>query len=183
MKTKRSRLWMWFALAASLFVGAPALADCESVKGRIVSSVVAAYSDGTPCPSPLLLCTEGRFTGDLAGKFRFFASGLTFYNTIDPNSPPDIAASTGVITLETRKLCKGTLTFADTAAFSGGPDGYVVAIETIAEGSGSCADASGRIRLQGVFLGGCVDCKYVGEVCGVGGDDDDDDDDDEDDDD
>ncbi len=175
MKRTRPVFLTWIAIAASLLVGAPALADCESVEGRVVSTIVAAYSDGTPCPSPLGLCTEGRFTGDLAGNIRFSAATLTPYFVLDASSPPDMAASTGTITLDTDEICEGTIVFADTATFSLGDDGYVVAIETIADATGSCAAATGRIRLSGVFQGGCVDCEYVGEVCGVDDDDDDDD--------
>ncbi len=166
-------MFVWIAAIGSLFVGATALAECESVKGRVVSTVVTTFSDGTPC---LSLCTEGRFSGDLRGEFRFIATGQYPFALIDPNSPADMLASTGIIELETNKICEGTLTFADTAAFSIGPDGNVVAIDTIVAGDGSCSAAAGRIRISGIFQGGCVDCRYVGEVCGVGDEDDDDDD-------
>ncbi len=157
-------------------------ADCESVKGRVVSQLVPEFSNGEPCPSPLGLCTEGRFTGDLAGNFAFVADTLNPYATlpgVDPGSvPPDIAATTGSIALEPRDLCAGVLQLSDTSTFSVSPDGFFAGIETIVPQADACGHISGRIRIQGVFQGGCVDCKYEGEICGVDGDDDDDDDDD-----
>lgn len=180
MKKTKTRWFAGIVALATLAIGAPALADCEAVKGRVVSTLVAVYSDGTPCPSPLGLCTEGRFTGDLAGKIRFSASSLTPYAVLDPTSPPDTAATTGVIALETDEICEGRIVFDDTAAFSLSADGFVVALDTVnpIESEGSCAGATGRIRISGVFQNGCVDCKYVGEICGVGDGDDDSDDDD-----
>ncbi len=179
---------MLFALPES------GLADCKKVKGRVMSSVVLEYSDGTPCPSPL--CTEGRFTGKLKGHIRYFATAAAPYNVLlnpTPAVPDTVDASTGVITLTPRRFCEGALIFADTSAFSydsnpvvsGKFEGIVSAIETVVAGVGGCAGASGRIRLQGVFDNGCVDCRYEGEIClpdsGHGDDDDDDDDEDDDD--
>ena len=106
--------------------------------------------------------------------------------------PDTVDASTGIITLTPRRFCEGALIFADTSAFSydsnpvisGKFEGIVSAIETVVAGVGGCAGASGRIRLQGVFDNGCVDCRYEGEIClpdSDAGDDDDDDDRDDDD--
>lgn len=183
MKIKRTHWLALFTATATLLIGATAQADCESVEGRVVSTLVAVYSDGTPCPSPLGLCTEGRFTGDLEGKFRFVASTLTPFVVLDPTSPGDTAATTGIIDIETDEICEGNIVFDDTAAFSLGADGFVVALDTVnpTASGGTCAGATGRIRISGVFQGGCVDCQYVGEVCGVSDDDDSSDDDSEDD--
>ena len=156
--------------------------NCESVRGRITSQVVNPFSNGEPCPGPLFLCTEGRYTGDLKGRFTFIATSLRPFAMEDPNAPQDVAATNGVIRLKTR-VCDGELTIRDTSAFVSDPagDGYFAGLGTIdvAFSSGECAGLSGRIRTQGVFIGGCVDCKYVGEICGLGDDDDDDDEDDD----
>ena len=168
-----------------------ALADCKTVKGRVVSDVVLQYSDGSPCLTPL--CTEGRFTGQLKGKFRYFATAAAPYNDLLMPFlpvPQNVDASTGIITLSPHRFCSGDLVFADTSAFSydsdpfvsGKFEGIVSTIETIIDGSGGCAGATGRLRLQGVFDNGCVDCRYVGEVCLQDNDSDGDDDDDDDDD-
>lgn len=150
--------------------------DCKQVKGRITSQLVSEFSNHEPCPSPIGLCTEGRFTGRLKGKFTFVASTLTPYAELDPTAPPDVAATTGVIRLRTR-LCGGTLVLRDTSTFSLSPEGSFAGLDT-ADGmhsTGGCSGASGRLRLAGIFQAGCVDCKYEGEICGVGNRHDDDD--------
>jgi hypothetical protein len=169
------RLFGTFATFVLLLcVSGSALADCKSVKGRIISDVVLQYSDGSPCLSPL--CTEGRLTGPLKGQLRYFATAAAPYNdllTPTVSVPQNVAASTGIITLSTHQLCSGNLVFADTSAFSydsdpsvsGEFEGIVSAVETIIAATGTCAGATGRLRLQGVFDSGCVDCRYVGEVC------------------
>ncbi len=145
---------------------------CERVDGRITSRLLGegeTFSNGEPCLSPLLLCTEGRFTGDLKGRFRFTAQTLTPYAALDGDSPDDVAATTGTIELETR-FCRGTLVLDDTSAFSLNLDGSVASIETVNGASdGGCTGASGRLRVTGIFMEGCVDCSYEGEICLAGG--------------
>ncbi len=169
-----SLMWAFVAWAGT------AGAECESVKGRVVSELVSTFSNGESCPSPLGLCTEGRFSGDLAGRFAFVAASLNPYETLPGvafgSVPPDIAATTGSITLEPRDLCDGVLALSDTSTFSLGPDGFFAGIETLVPQDDACGHLTGRIRIQGVFIEGCVDCKYEGEVCGLDSDDDDDDD-------
>ena len=168
------------AAAFGLFATGASASDCKSVKGRVISELVTEFADGSPCLSALGLCTEGRFTGRLKGKFRFVANSLTPFGVLDMTAPMDVAATTGVISIDTQ-FCNGTLVLDDTSAFSIGPDGFVGSIQTPngAVSSGGCNGATGRLRLEGVFMEGCVDCRYKGEICGVGpvGNDDDDDDD------
>lgn len=143
-------------------------ADCQQVKGRVTSDLVMTFSDGDACPSPLGLCTEGRYTGPLGGRFRFVASTLTPFVFLDP-AAADVAATTGVISLRT-KFCDGTLAFSDGASFSLGDDGFFASVSTAdpLASTGDCAGATGRLRLAGVFDEGCVDCEYEGQICGVG---------------
>ena len=157
------------ALLSTAVVGF-AHADCRHVDGRINSDLVAFFSDGSACPSPLGLCTEGRFSGDLKGRFRFVADSLSPYVLQDPASPADVVATTGTISLRT-KYCGGTLFLRDTSAFSTSADGLVGGLETVDgdASSGGCAGASGRIHVAGVFMEGCINCRYEGEVCRVGG--------------
>ncbi len=169
---------LFFFMAVFGLVASGAVAsECKFVKGRVTSDQVLVFSDGSACPSLLMLCTEGRFTGDLKGKFRFSAGTLTFYNALDSTAPADVVATTGVISIETR-FCDGTLVLDDTSAFSFSADGFVASLQTPngAMSSGGCNGASGRVRLEGVFMEGCVDCRYKGEICGVGPSSDDDDD-------
>lgn len=178
---KKISVLLMVGLIAAFASGVYAGDGCKSVKGRITSQLVANFSNGDPCPSPLLLCTEGRFTGKLRGRFKFVANSLSPFQAQDPAAPADVAATTGVLNLKTR-FCDGNLVFKDTSAFVTDPtsDGYFASLGTVDgdASSGGCANASGRIRIQGVFIGGCVDCKYVGQICGLGKDDDDDDGDD-----
>ena len=168
-----------FALS-SIATNAIAASDCKSVKGRVTSTVVEFFSSGEACTSPLGICSEGRFTGKAKGSFTFIADSLVPYSVQDPNAQADVAATTGRLELTPKKLCDGTILFRDTSAFALAPDGSFVSIGTVdpAASSGSCAETSGRIRIEGIFMGGCVDCRYGGERCGLGGDDDDEDDDD-----
>ncbi len=156
-----------------LFSTGSALAECERVRGRIVSDQVTVFSNGHACPSPLGLCTEGRFSGDLKGRFRFVASTLTPFDSLDSSTASDVAAVTGVNRLRPKEFCDGILVFADTSAFSLSPDGFVGGLETIDSlaSTGACEGVSGRIRIEGVFVEGCVDCTYKGEVCADGDDD------------
>ncbi len=185
MKPKQSMTAGMILGAAVFLTTGSAMAECEPVRGRIVSEQVEVFSRGEPCPSVLGLCTEGRFSGDLKGRFKFIANSLTLYDTLDPTTTPNVAAVTGVNKLQPRKLCHGTLVFTDTSAFSLEPDGFVGGLETVdgSASTGSCYGASGRIRIEGVFMEGCVDCTYKGEICIDRGQDDDDDDDDNDEDD
>lgn len=155
-----------------------AQAGCKKATGHVTSRLVAVFANGEPCPSPLGLCTEGRFTGRLKGNFTFVAETLVPFSAQDPAAPPDIAATTGLVNLDSR-FCDGTLVLKDTSAFSLGSDGLFGGLETVNgdDSTGECFGASGRILLSGVFMEGCVDCGYEGEVCKLGTDDDDDDDD------
>lgn len=151
------------------FAGVYADSACTPVQGRVTSELVEQFADGSLCPSPLGLCTEGRFTGRLKGKFRFVANTLTPFAAADPTAPADVASTTGVISIDTG-FCAGTLVLDDTSAFSLGADGFVASLQTPNgdASNGGCMGASGRVRLEGIFQLGCVDCAYRGEICGVG---------------
>jgi len=178
MISKR-RLATGLALAALVAAASPSSAEagCKRVSGHVASDLVAVFSSGEACPSPLGLCTEGRYTGRLKGRFTFVADTLVPYAAQDPAAPTDVAATTGTVTLDTR-FCDGTLVLTDTSAFSLGSDGLFGGLETVdgTASTGGCLGASGRIHLSGLFMEGCVDCTYEGEVCKPGSDDDDDDD-------
>jgi len=163
----QQRMIVGLAISFGMSVVLPsAHARCKSVQGHIVSELVGEFSDGTPCPSSLGLCTEGRFTGSLKGDFTFVAESLTPYASLDSSAPGDVAATTGLVTLHS-KICDGTLMLQDTSTFSIAADGTVGGIETVDgdASSGDCWNASGRMSYMGIFDAGCVDCKYKGEVC------------------
>ena len=182
--TQSILLFAGLTLAAA---GAFASDHCISVKGRVTSQTVTEFSNGEGCPSLVGICTEGRLTGGLKGRFRFVAGSLVPFN--NDGATPNVFATTGVLTSES-KLCRGTAVFNDTSAFSltsvaGDTNLDFASIQTL-DGNlstGRCSGAVGRIRIQGLFDNGCVDCKYEGRICGVVASHDDDEDDDEDDDD
>lgn len=164
----RNTIALMTGVVAVVALGA-AQADCKRVRGRVTSDLVATFADGGACPSPLGLCTEGRYTGPLKGRFVFVANTLTPFAAFDPGAASDVAATTGVIHLQTG-FCDGTIAFLDAASFSLGGDGFFASLSTADPSAsiGGCAGASGRLRLAGVFDEGCVDCEYEGEICGVG---------------
>lgn len=139
---------------------------CRSIEGRLVSQVVPIgqlLSDGSPCAaSPGLFCTTGRFTGGLAGTFDFTAT------TFDPAANPDFAVTgvgffTGRLVLHTNH---GVLTFRDAGAIAADQDAMTFAsVLTVVEGTDALSGATGRIRDEGIFINGCVDCRYRGDVC------------------
>ncbi len=147
-----------FGLVLAVSVGS-AETKCKTVNGHIKSQVVTELPNGDACPSPLGLCTVGKFFGGIQGDFVFVAEDLVFNPDVDN---PQVQFTTGVITLETKD---GGLTLRDASSVSFGPDGLFASVQTIAGGTGDLEGASGRLRAYGVFQGGCVDCDYRGEVC------------------
>lgn len=154
-------------LATQLNASQAARGDaCKPVDGRLVSQVVPIgqpLSDGSLCAAaPGLFCTTGRFTGGLSGTFDFTAT------TFDPLANPDFALTgtgffTGQLVLHTNH---GVLIFKDAGAIA--VDGDVLtfaSVLTIIEGTDALTGATGRIRDEGIFINGCVDCRYRGEVC------------------
>src|SRR5215510_6343974 len=143
---------------------------CQPVNGRLVSQVVLIgqpLSDGSLCAaSPGLFCTTGQFTGGLAGTFDFTAT------TLNTSANPDFALTgiaffTGQLVLHTNH---GGLVFKDAGALA--IDGDVItfaSVLTIIEGTGALTGTTGRIRDEGIFINGCVDCRYRGEVCSPAG--------------
>ena len=153
---------------------------CESVKGRITSNVVPCDVDDA-----FLLCTAGEFDGDIEGNFEFVADLREAIPSPREDDLPFLLFTTGDIELTTED---GTLTLIDSSAFApssfgtGFPVDYFASVQTVVDGTGEFAGATGFIRAEGRFSNGCFDCKYRGEICGIGddggdGDDDDDDDD------
>lgn len=148
--------------------------DCKFVSTHLSSQQVATFSDGTPCPSPV--CTEGRFTGGLNGKFRYIATGQSPASAVDANLPSSMLFLTGVAYLDT-KFCgnrnqTGTLVLRDATSFTvtavspdlAGLFGDVFWVDGAAS-TGTCAGASGLLTGIGIFKAGCVDCDYEGKVC------------------
>ncbi len=132
--------------------------ECESVRGHITSQILP-----TGCTSPVGLCTVGRFRGDIKGDFVFTASSLK------PAANPDFAQTsvafyTGDLVLHTEK---GDVVSKDAGAFNVVPNsnGDFGSVQTIIAGTGDLEGITGRLRTEGVFINGCIDCRYRGEIC------------------
>lgn len=181
-----ARCCVWTLTLLVLFLAAQPNAShaaaggaCKPVNGWIVSRAVPIgqpLSDGSPCAAPPgLFCTNGKFTGRLRGTFDFTPT------TVDTSGNPDFALTgiaffTGELILQTNH---GGLVFKDAGALDvaiAGDGGSFASVLTIIEGTGALTGATGRIRDEGIFINGCVDCRYRGEVCfPAGGDNDTDD--------
>jgi len=138
--------------------GTATAGECQSVTDHISSQLL---TEG--CTSPVGLCTIGRFRGGLRGEFVFTATSL------NPTANPDFAQTsvafyTGDLFLQTRD---GSLNLKDAGAFNIALDGNgdFGSVQTIIEGTGDLVNTAGRIRTEGIFIGGCVDCRYRGELC------------------
>ena len=100
---------------------------------------------------------------------------------MDTSGNPDFALTgiaffTGELILDTNH---GGLVFKDAGALDvaiAGDGGSFASMLTIIEGTGALTGATGRTRDEGIFINGCVDCRYRGEVCFPGGGDNDTDD-------
>lgn len=158
-----------------LVVGSPTIAGqkdgkkngCDSVSGTLTSFVVpigGSLSDGTACAAAAgLFCTTGVSAGDIKGIFDFTA------RTFDPLANPDFGETgvgffTGDLVL---RMKDGDLVFKDAGAFDAipGSRGDFASVLTVVEGTEALAGATGRLRDEGVFIDGCVDCTYRGEIC------------------
>jgi hypothetical protein len=140
---------------------------CRSVNGTLASIVVpigGSLSDGTTCAAaPGLFCTTGVMVGDIRGIYDF--SAITF----DPLANPDFGETgvgifTGQLVL---RMKDGTLVFKDAGAFDAipGSRGDFASVLTVVQGTEALAAATGRLRDEGIFINGCVDCTYRGEIC------------------
>ena len=143
----------------TVFFWGSAQASCKSVNGHITSHVVEELPNGEDCPSPIDLCTVGKFIGGIKGNFVFVAEDIV--ENPDTENPL-VQFTTGVVELNTKR---GDLTLRDASAVSFDTDGLFGGVETIVAGTGDLAGTTGRIRIYGVFIEGCVTCDYRGEIC------------------
>jgi hypothetical protein len=75
-----------------------------------------------------------------------------------------IAFYTGTLLLQTED---GSLTIKDAGAFNvtSNSNGDFGSVQTIMTATEELAGATGWIRAEGIFIGGCIDCRYQGEIC------------------
>ena len=145
------------ALTALALVSSGAdAAGCKSVSGKIALT----EASGEECESPVALCWDAGFGGNLAGEGRFTARSLTA--TADT---PTTAVLVG--TGDTRLTAKGgTLLTKDAVLLRTAGPGDLAAILTISGGTGDFAGATGSLRVEGTYLVGSGGAgSYRGEVC------------------
>jgi len=131
--------------------------DTARVKGHISSEALT----GPECASPVGLCTAGRFSGDIQGRFVFTANTLT--PTLD-TPQTGVVHYIGDIVIHTKQ---GDIVIKDSGAFNTLPGGTgdVGSVSTIVSGTGKWAHASGHIHIAGTFTpAGGGDSDFEGEI-------------------
>ncbi|HEX2054538.1 MAG TPA: hypothetical protein VHJ78_12540 [Actinomycetota bacterium] len=143
------------AVAATLV---PVSARTREVKGEFRSSRV------TPC-SPTPICTEGRATGDIEGRFTL--TGTSLIPTAETPST-GVIAYTAQVQIQTRE---GSFTCTDTGVTKTTGEGAASSICVLTGGTGIFQGATGYIQFQsqlnarGNFVG-----TYQGRLSGLQGD-------------
>ena len=136
----------------------PASAQTREVNGEFRSTRVA------PC-APTPICTEGRATGDINGRFT-----LTGTSVIPTAATPStgVLAYTAEVVITTRN---GTLNCRDTGVTRPVPDaGAASSICVVTSGTGIYEGASGYIQFQSRFIPpDRFSGTYTGRLTGVAG--------------
>ncbi|GAB1646505.1 DUF3224 domain-containing protein [Krasilnikovia sp. MM14-A1259] len=137
-----------------------AAAHCTPVAGSYVERPVT----GPSCTSPVGLCIEATYRGDISGVAEGRATSIV--PTADtPTTTVQLFTSDSTLTGKTRGRT-GTLLIKNAGAFASGGDGSIVDLQTITGGTGYLAGVTGAIRAQGTFSfpdGGRS--RYTGTVC------------------
>jgi hypothetical protein len=154
-----------FALAGVALVvfsaSASANAQCRLVHGVYEEHAV----DPNSCPSPIGLCIEGEFFGNVKGTFASTATALT---------PSGDTPTTGVVWFTGDGVIhaqiankSGDIFFKSSGAFQTTGDGNIVDVQYITGGSGELNGISGVIRASGTFnpATGMGESEYEGVVC------------------
>lgn len=143
-----------------LLAGASVVAaQCVPVAGGFTSVGVV----GPPCGSPILLCTDGTLTGDLAGKYDFTMASLA--PALAPGDPLlFVFTGTSLITTGAGQISaedQGKLRFNPA-----GPSPFVTLVQ-VKSGSGAFAGATGVIVATGEldFSTNKAVGAYTGALC------------------
>lgn len=129
---------------------------CDELLGPFTSVV------GTPCASPVGLCTHGRLEGDLAGQYDF-----TFETLVPANDPNDrfkfFYTGTSVVSAK-----EGTLTTHDTGVIhmlaDNAPSPFVTNA-TVVAGTGKFQARRGEFVATGFLTFGNATGSYVAALC------------------
>lgn len=153
----------FLAAIAVLLVTASASANaqCRRVRGFYEEHAV----DPSSCNSPIGLCIEGEFSGNVKGAFASTATALQ-PNGDTPTTSVVWFTGDGVIhaKIDSRE---GDIFFKSSGAFQTTGDGNIVDLQYITGGTGHLAGITGVIRASGTFnpVTGMGESEYEGLVC------------------
>lgn len=153
----------FLAAIAVLLVTASASATpaCRRVRGFYEEHA----ADPSSCPSPIGLCIEGEFSGNIKGTFASTATSLV------PSGDTPVTSvlwftGDGVIhaKIDSRE---GDIFFKSAGAFQTTGDGNIVDVQYITGGTGQLTGVTGVIRASGTFnpVTGMGESEYEGMVC------------------
>jgi hypothetical protein len=154
-----------FLLAGFALLLVSASASAEAQCRRVRGFYEEHAADPNSCPSPVGLCIEGEFSGNIKGMFRATATSLV---------PTADTPATGVLLFTGDGVTNaqiagqhGELTFKSAGAFQSTGAGNIVDLQYITGGTGDLAGASGVIRASGVFdpATGMGESEYEGMIC------------------
>lgn len=153
-----------FALAATALIvfaaSANAQGNCRRVHGHYEEHAVAPT-----CGSPVNLCIEGQFFGNLKGAF---ASTATALQPTGDFTTTQVVWFSGDGVIHAQMGGKqGDINFKSAGAFQTTGDGNIVDLQYITGGTGDFSGISGVIRASGTFdpVAGAGASDYEGMVC------------------
>ena len=147
--------------ALTLTAGQSAAASgCFTVSGRYTEQAVT----GPECRAPVGLCIAGTYRGDISGSLR--GSATTVTPTADTPATSVLTFTSDSTITGAVKGNRGTLVVKNAGVFTTLPDGSIVDLQTVVDGTGKRAGAQGFVRASGTFSavsGGTS--EYEGSVC------------------
>jgi hypothetical protein len=161
-RARRMRLSL--LLAAVLILGstqARAEPSCRTVRGSAVLKPVPAAE----CNSPVQICGEGTFTGDLRGSYTSVLFTLT--PTVDTDTT-QVVLFTAETTMPAARVgrLRGQLVFKEAGAFHEAGAGEFGELYSVSGGTEDFAEATGVVKAVGTFdavKGGEI--EYQGQIC------------------
>jgi hypothetical protein len=154
-----------FLLAAFAVIVFSASASANAQCRRVYGVYEEHAADPNSCPSPVGLCIEGEFFGNIKGNFTSTATSLQ-PSADTPATSVLWFTGDGVIhaKIDTRE---GDIQFKSSGAFQSTGDGNIVDLQYITGGTGALTGITGVIRASGTFnpVTGMGESEYEGMVC------------------
>jgi hypothetical protein len=138
---------------------AGAAQSCRTVRGS------ASLTPAPDCHSPVGICGEGTFIGDLRGKYSSMLFTLT--ETAD-TAVTQVSLFTAETTIPAARVghLRGRIALKEAGAFHTAGAGEFSELYSVAGGTGDFVRATGVLRAVGTFVdgtGGSID--YQGQIC------------------